>query len=214
MPLEVFQAPPTLREQLIEFQTRQHCYPLAELDELKEELAGYVGVYLLYYRGEFPLYSAITYANQNSCCLPIYIGKAENSGKRTGQRTITGGLIGRLREHRNSIRQTNNLDVADFHFTVVAMAVDLVAWGESVLIRHFQPVWCSIISGFGIHAPGKGRGLQMRSLWDEIHSGRSFATALLSNPVTISSLQPQVYKHCQNLCVHLGCPCLGENRYE
>ncbi|MFN6033357.1 MAG: Eco29kI family restriction endonuclease, partial [Dolichospermum sp.] len=104
--------------------------------------------------------------------------------------------------------------VADFHFTVVAMAVDLVAWGESVLIRHFQPVWCSIISGFGIHAPGKGRGLQMRSLWDEIHSGRSFATALLSNPVTISSLQPQVYKHCQNLCVHLGCPCLGENRYE
>lgn len=48
MPLEVFQAPPTLREQLIEFQTRQHCYPLAELDEFKEELAGYVGVYLLY----------------------------------------------------------------------------------------------------------------------------------------------------------------------
>ncbi|MFN7659292.1 MAG: DNA cytosine methyltransferase, partial [Dolichospermum sp.] len=34
MPLEVFQAPPTLRDQLIEFQTRQHCYPLAELDEL------------------------------------------------------------------------------------------------------------------------------------------------------------------------------------
>lgn len=62
-----------------------------------------------------------------------------------------------MREHRNSIRQTNNLDVADFHFTVVAMAVDLVAWGESVLIRHFRPVWCSIISGFGIHAPGKGR---------------------------------------------------------
>ncbi|MFN9399897.1 MAG: hypothetical protein ACK57R_15835 [Dolichospermum sp.] len=60
MPLEVFQAPPTLRDQLIEFQTRQHCYPLAELDELKEELAGYVGVYLLYYQGEFPLYSAIT----------------------------------------------------------------------------------------------------------------------------------------------------------
>ncbi|MFN6004320.1 MAG: Eco29kI family restriction endonuclease [Dolichospermum sp.] len=101
MPLEVFQAPPTLRDQLIEFQTRQHCYPLAELDELKEELAGYVGVYLLYYQGEFPLYSAITYANQNSCCLPIYIGKAENSGKRTGQRTITGGLIVRLRACTN-----------------------------------------------------------------------------------------------------------------
>ncbi len=41
-----------------------------------------------------------------------------------------------------------------------------------MLIRHFQPVWCSIISGFGIHAPGKGRGGQMRSMWDEIHPGR------------------------------------------
>ena len=119
MVLEVFQAPPTLRDQLIDFQARQHCYPLTELEELKEELAGYVGVYLLYYKGEFSLYSAITYANQNSCCLPIYIGKAENPGKRTGQGTITGGLIGRLREHRNSIRQVNNLDVANFHFTVV-----------------------------------------------------------------------------------------------
>lgn len=62
MPLEVFQAPATLRDQLIEFQTRQQCYPLAELEQLKEELSGYVGVYLLYYRGEFPLYLGITYA--------------------------------------------------------------------------------------------------------------------------------------------------------
>lgn len=83
MPLEVFQAPTTLREQLIEFQARQQCYPLTELEQLKEELAGYVGIYLLYYRGEFSLYSTITYANQNSCCMPIYIGKAETPGKRT-----------------------------------------------------------------------------------------------------------------------------------
>lgn len=206
MSLEVFQAPPTLRYQLIDFQARQHCYSLTELEELKEELAGYVGVYLLYYKGEFPLYSAVTYANQNSCCLPIYIGKAENPGKRTGKRNVAGGLIGRLREHRNSIRQVNNLDITNFHFQVVAMSVDLVAWGESILIRYFQPVWCSIISGFGIHAPGKGRGLQMRSQWDQIHPGRSFATTLAANPITISTLQPQVNQHCQNLCLQLGCP--------
>ncbi len=48
MPLEVFQAPATLREQLIEFQARQPCHPLTELDHLKDELAGYVGIYLLY----------------------------------------------------------------------------------------------------------------------------------------------------------------------
>lgn len=91
MPLEVFQAPATLRNELIEFQTRQQCYPLAELEQLKEELSGYVGVYLLYYRGEFPLYSGIRVANQNSCCMPIYIGKAENPGKRTGKQNVREG---------------------------------------------------------------------------------------------------------------------------
>lgn len=208
MPLEVFQAPATLREQLIEFQARQQCHPLMELEQHKQELAGYVGVYLLYYRGQFPLYADITYANQAKCCMPIYIGKAENPGKRTGKGTVSGGLVGRLREHRNSIRTAPNLDVAEFHFTVVAMAVDLVAWGEAVLIRHFQPVWCSIISGFGIHAPGKGRGAQMRSMWDEIHPGRLFAEQLSPNPVTVASLQPQVRQHCQNMCGRLGCPSL------
>ena len=39
MPLEVFQAPATLREQLIEFQARQPCHPLNELDQLKDELS-------------------------------------------------------------------------------------------------------------------------------------------------------------------------------
>mgnify|MGYP002777018478 FL=1 len=210
MPLEVFQAPATLRDQLIEFQTRQQCYPLAELEQLKKELSGYVGVYLLYYRGEFPLYSGIKIANQNSCCMPIYIGKAENPGKRTGKENVTGGLIGRLREHRSSILKATNLDVADFDFEVVAMAVDLVAWGEAILIRHFQPVWCSIISGFGIHAPGKGRGAQMRSMWDQIHLGRSFAEKLSPNPVTIESLQTQVTQHCQNVATRLGCPVENE----
>ena len=188
MPLEVFQAPATLRDQLIEFQARQQCHSLTELEQFKEELAGYVGVYLLYYRGQFSLYSSIRTANQDFCCMPIYIGKAENPGKRTGKGTITGGIIGRLREHRSSIRSSTNLDVADFDFTIVAMAVDLVAWGEAILIRHFQPVWCSIISGFGIHAPGKGRLAQMRSMWDEIHPGRLFAEQLPPNPVTVAFL--------------------------
>ncbi|HBE18737.1 MAG TPA: restriction endonuclease [Cyanobacteria bacterium UBA11149] len=206
MPLEIFQVPGILREQLMEFQARQPSYPLTEIDRIKEELQGYLGVYLLYYRGNFSLYSSITYANQNSCCLPIYVGKAETPGKRIGKGTFTGGLVGRLKEHRNSIRQVNNLDIADFNFTVVAMDVDLVAWGEAVLIRHFQPVWCSIISGFGIHPPGKGRGGQMRSIWDEIHRGRSFAEQLPPNPITISSLQPQVNRHCEEICRLLKLP--------
>ncbi|WP_243147425.1 Eco29kI family restriction endonuclease [Scytonema sp. UIC 10036] len=63
---------------------------------------------------------------------------------------------------------------------------------------------CSIISDFGIHAPGRGRGAQMRSMWDEIHPGRSFAVQLPANPVRSESLQPQVTQHCQNLAVRLA----------
>lgn len=38
MPLEVFQPPATLRDQLIEFQSRQQCYLLAELEHLAVRL--------------------------------------------------------------------------------------------------------------------------------------------------------------------------------
>ncbi|MEC4814307.1 MAG: hypothetical protein SAK29_13680 [Scytonema sp. PMC 1069.18] len=38
MLLEIFQAPATLRDQLIEFQARQQCHPLTELENFKEEL--------------------------------------------------------------------------------------------------------------------------------------------------------------------------------
>lgn len=55
-------------------------------------------------------------------------------------------------------------------------------------------------------APGKGRGAQMRSMWDQIHPGRLFAEQLPSNSITITDLQPQVTKHCQNMCMLLKCP--------
>jgi len=206
MALEVFQTPPELRQQLLKFQHQQVCYPLAELNQLINQMSGYVGAYLLFYQGSFSLYSEIASANTQSCCLPIYIGKAENPGKRTGIGTIGGGLIGRLKEHRNSINGVENLRVEDFQFKVVAMSVDLVAWGEAVLIRHFRPVWCSLISGFGIHAPGKGRQTQMRSIWDQIHPGRSFAQKLPNNPVDINSLEPQIAEHCQHILAFLNSP--------
>ena len=40
MTLEVFQIPELLREQLIEFQTRQARHPLSELDNYREQLQG------------------------------------------------------------------------------------------------------------------------------------------------------------------------------
>jgi hypothetical protein len=37
MPFEVFQIPITLRNQLIEFQARQQCHHLEEIEDYKEE---------------------------------------------------------------------------------------------------------------------------------------------------------------------------------
>ena len=46
---------------------------------------------------------------------------------------------------------------------------------EASLIRKFQPLWNSIIDGFGNHDPGKGRYNQAKSGWDVLHPGRSWA---------------------------------------
>ena len=189
MILDVFQIPQLLREELIEFQMKRDRYPLSELDNYREQLQGHIGVYFLYYRGDYFLYEKVSRTD------PIYIGKAETPGKRTGKSSWNGGLTGRLREHRKSIRQADNLDVNDFDFVVVIMTEDLVAWGEAVMIRYFRPLWCMVISGFGIHDPGKGRQAQMRSVWDRLHPGRSFSLPLPPNPVTIESIKFLIDEH-------------------
>jgi hypothetical protein len=132
--LEIFRIPPDLSESLIAFCSRQDCYNLQELNALKADLSQYVGVYILYYRGDFSIYKLIKQANLNSCCMPIYVGKAAPSGRRTGRTTIGSTLYGRLSEHKKSIQAVDNLSVEDFQFQVAAMDIDLVSWGEAVLI--------------------------------------------------------------------------------
>ncbi len=154
-------------------------------------ISRYIGVYALYPApGAHPLYESVGEANREGCRLPIYVGKAVPKGARTGQAeregrtTASNNLYLRLREHRGSIEQAENLEVGDFYFRVAAMEIDLVAWGESVLIGHFQPVWNQIIPGFGIHDPGGGRAQQRRSVWDRLHPGRTAAKRLpVADPV-------------------------------
>ncbi|NES95738.1 MAG: Eco29kI family restriction endonuclease, partial [Desertifilum sp. SIO1I2] len=86
--LKIFRIPPDLSESLINFCSQQDCYPLEELNSLKIDLSQCMGVYLLYYQGNYSMYAPIKQANLNSCCLPIYIGKAAPSGRRTGRITI------------------------------------------------------------------------------------------------------------------------------
>ncbi len=209
--IEVFKAPEGLEEDLVRFFGRQECHPLSELSDRRETIENYIGAYVLYYTGDHPLYACVSAANEGECCLPIYVGKAVPKGARTGQvehegrTTASNNLYGRLNEHRRSIAQAENLRVEDFRFRVAAMEINLVAWGEGVLIGYFQPAWNQIVSGFGIHDPGGGRAQQRRSVWDRLHPGRTAANRLpVAEPVDEGAYKGRIDALCERMRRELG----------
>ncbi len=144
------------------------------------------GVYAIYYTGNFTPYARLSAVNQNGQFkLPIYVGKAVPAGARMG-----GGLDSnpgkvlhkRLKEHADSIRSAENLNIEDFHCRFLVVDDIWIPLGESLLIARFTPVWNSLIDGFGNHNPGKGRHEGMRPRWDVLHPGRAWALNLKDRP--------------------------------
>ena len=130
------------------------------------------GVYTIHYEGPFPAYADMGAGE------PIYVGKAEPSGKRQGRtaaRGPTSELRRRLTEHAESVRSAENL-VLD-HFRCRWLILDPVWIGltEQVLIAEYRPIWNVVVDGFGLHDPGGTRRSQQRSRWDTLHPGRSWA---------------------------------------
>jgi len=136
------------------------------------------GVYGLYYIGKHGLYAKLS---RSSCIQPIYIGKAVPPGWRTARTTEsrTPDLYRRLAEHTRSIQQASNLQIEDFRcrFMILAQS-DLIVPVEAKLIRKYEPLWNTVIEGFGNHDPGAGRYNQARSEWDVLHPGRPWAERL------------------------------------
>ena len=177
--LEVFSPPANLAPELVAFFHERTCHELTEVKERRPELSKYVGVYALYYLGDYPLYHPLREVNGGECRVPVYVGKAVSPGRRTGiKTTASNSLYKRLWEHLKSVRAASNLDENDFLYKVIAMDTDLVSWGEATLIGELEPVWNQLVSGFGNHDPGKGRYEQARSIWDQLHSGRGFAVKM------------------------------------
>jgi hypothetical protein len=139
------------------------------------------GIYAIYYSGDFPAYAPIAQRNQDGdYSLPIYVGKAIPPGGRRGgvglgERPNTA-LFGRLAEHRQSIIDAENLDIAHFHCRYLLVDDIWIPLGESLLIAQSSPLWNIKLDGFGNHDPGSGRYNQMRSPWDTVHPGRLWAT--------------------------------------
>ncbi len=147
-----------------------------------------VGVYTIYYSGDFEHYRNISTLNQTQCNQPIYTGKAVPAGWRTARASVdtnSQALHTRLREHERSIKQGKGIRIVDFkcRFMILLGAeTELISAVEAQLIRNYKPLWNTFIDGFGNHNPGKGRYNQARSDWDVLHPGRPWANRLTGNP--------------------------------
>jgi hypothetical protein len=142
------------------------------------------GIYLIYYAGPFPPYSALAKVNsQDRFAVPIYIGKAVPKGRRKGTAVLqpagkTRALSSRLRVHARRIANSENLDLADFRCRYLVVEQVWVPLAEAILIERFHPIWNSLIDGFGNNDPGSGRYGQKLSRWDVLHPGRTWAKKL------------------------------------
>lgn len=144
------------------------------------------GVYAIYYTGDFPAYARLASLNKSGqFMLPIYVGKAVPAGARMGGdlNSSPGKVLQkRLKEHADSIRAAENLNIDDFHCRFLVVDDIWIPLGESLIIARYTPVWNSLIDGFGNHNPGKGRHAGMRPRWDVLHPGRSWAMSLAERP--------------------------------
>lgn len=157
------------------------------------------GIYVIYYRGDFPLYRPITQANKEEWKQPIYVGRAVPPGGRKGgfsEEVARGSaLYKRLIEHAETIRQATNLESDHFRCRYLVVDEFWITLAESLLIETFRPLWNLVIDGFGNHDPGKGRYNSKRPYWDTLHPGRTWASRLQPSDKTLAQLQELVQKH-------------------
>jgi len=133
-----------------------------------------VGVYALYYIGEFQPYRPLVEKNTSSLTVPIYVGKAVPEGARIGgSATAKPALCDRLQLHAKSISEASStLRLEDFRYRFLVVEPAFVPLGEVVLLKAHRPLWNSWLYGFGSNPAGRGRGKTRKSLWDTLHPGR------------------------------------------
>lgn len=153
---------------------RQPVSPMSDLKSFNG-----AGIYAIYYCGDFEAYKVISGSNQNEKFLsPIYVGKAVPKGARKGgDLEVSPGkvLYSRLKQHKKSIEEADNLDITDFYYRFLVVDDIWIPLGESLLIAKFYPIWNVVIDGFGNHDPGSGRHAGLRPRWDVLHPGRAWA---------------------------------------
>ncbi len=164
-------------------------YPPASLPP--ETFQG-AGVYTLHYIGGFTAYAGMLDEE------PIYVGKANPPGGRQGRKTSAKpsvALYQRLAKHARSIEAVQNLDLEDFRCRWLVLDPVWIGLTEQVLIAQARPLWNVVVEGFGINAPGSGRGNQARSQWDTLHPGRPEVANLPDRPESAAAILAKIAAH-------------------
>jgi hypothetical protein len=157
---------------------------------------------VIYYRGDLPLYRALADLNRTEFRRPIYVGQAVSPGGRKGgfsDITNSPALFSRLSQHAASIRQTENLEIADFACRFLVVDEFWITLAESLLIESYQPLWNVVVDGFGNHDPGSGRHQGKRPNWDTLHPGRSWASRLQPSALDLEAISARVEAHMSTL---------------
>lgn len=161
------------------------------------------GVYALYYIGKSKLYANYGELNRLSYGYPIYVGKAVPRGWRQARTSDLATdqsteLHQRLIEHSRSISATSSLKTKDFRCRFVIFegeGSDMIGTVEAALIKIAQPLWNTVVDGFGNHDPGSGRYEQARSDWDVLHPGRSWADKCKGKSSTRAEIENKIKLH-------------------
>lgn len=133
------------------------------------------GLYALYYVGDHPAYAPISDGE-----VPVYVGQAAPSRPMdwgTDPVRIGTVLYARLGKDAVSLDQACDLDRSDFRCRYLVVDDVWLSLARNVLVDRYQPVWNTVLRGFGSHNPGSKRG-SSRSNWDEAHPGRPWADRL------------------------------------
>lgn len=158
------------------------------------------GIYAIYYAGTHPAYERLSTENRDSNFVqPIYVGKAVPAGGRKGVKVATNAdthaLSARLREHAKSIDQASNLEIEHFWARWLVIEPIWIPLGESLLISRSSPLWNALVDGFGNHDPGSGRISGIRSRWDTLHPGRSWAGKYPERPEDDGRIHQDISEH-------------------
>lgn len=158
------------------------------------------GVYAIYCTATEGLYQKFgNEINQLAYNVPIYVGKAVPEGWRQSRNVDataeSRALSSRLRQHATSIREGAGLKPEDFFCRFVIFegaTAHMIAAVEAALIAEANPLWNSVVDGFGNHNPGKHRANGQLTAWDTIHPGRAWTRLMTGEEQSVNEIKRRV----------------------